>query len=65
MTQRPMELPELTADCVQPHDIDLYDEVLITSIEGSFALMQRLMEKHGAIKAVDKHGANVVFMRTK
>jgi 3-oxoacyl-(acyl-carrier-protein) synthase len=57
--------PELTADCVQPHDIDLYDEVLITSIEGSFALMQRLMEKHGAIKAVDKHGANVVFMRTK
>ncbi|MBI5236499.1 MAG: hypothetical protein HY886_09680 [Deltaproteobacteria bacterium] len=55
---------ELTTERVKPNDIDVYDEARITSIEDSFALAQRLMDKHGTIKAVDKSGANVVFIRT-
>lgn len=55
---------ELTADYVKPRDFGAYDEARIASIEDSFALIQGLLEKHGAIKAVDKHGANVVFIRT-
>ncbi len=58
------ESPELTTDYVKPHDIDVHDEARIASIEDSFALVERLMEKHGAIKAVDKHGAGVLFIRT-